>query len=551
MHFVFLRRIALLFLMIGLAAAAASAQILTQSTLPILRVNTNGAAILDEPKTAATLEIVDNGPGQLNLVNDPANSFSGPIGIETRGQTSQLLSDKKPYGFETLDDMGVEDSKSLLGLPKESDWILLAPFSDKSLLRDVTAFELARRFDRMPYTPRTRVVELMVNGDYRGVYILTEKIKRDKKRVNVAKNNPENDLTGGYIIKIDKGNGIVANEWWESHVAPNVPNGQKIRFLYHYPKPNKILPSQQNYIQQYLRDFENALRSSNFMHPTDGYRKYAEVGSFIDFMLLNEVTRNVDGYRISTYLYKNRDSIDSRLYMGPVWDFNIALGNANYCNGGDVTGWAWNFNRVCQDDYWVIPFWWERMRQDSNFLIATQLRWQELRATTLSNAAVNQMLDSLQALVADGPVTRNFVRWPIMGTWQWPNNFVGNSWNAEMNYLREWTLGRLAWMDQEMPRLYTVGQFDFDPDDEYAPRVTPNPARGGEIVFDFYARKNTTYDIQLYDQQGRLVGDTTGQAIANGANKITYRHRLASGTYTYRISVVAQLPVTGKVVIVP
>jgi hypothetical protein len=537
---------ALLLACIALNISPLAAQTFTESNLPILLIDTeNGISIVDEPKRPARLRIIANGSGQINRITDTNYALDHRIGIETRGQTSQLFSDKKPYAFEPIDANNEEVDLRILGMPKESDWVLLAPYSDKSLLRDVAAFELGNRCSNLPYTPRTRVVEVMVNNDYKGVYILTEKIKRDNDRVNVQRNVPLQDVTGGYIIKIDKGNGIVGNESWASHIAS--ANGGQINFLYHYPQPEDISSAQMSYIQNYMRQFEDVLRGPDFQDPNIGIRKYADLNSFIDYMLHTEITRNVDGYRISTFLYKDRDSIDARIHMGPVWDFNIALGNANYCDGGNVTGWAWNFNQVCPSDYWFVPFWWDRLRQDSNYIKDTKARWAELRATRLSNTAINAMYDSLSALVADGPASRNFQRWGIMGVWQWPNNFVGSSWQSEADYLRRWTLDRMAWMDANIPMLkvYTPNT----PSTQFQPRVQPNPARRGEIQFELSVPKDTRYTIQMYDQMGRLVIDTASTTIFGGTNTYTLKHSLSPGTYSWRVAYPNQNPTTGQVVI--
>ena len=115
----------------------------TQSTLPIVIINTNGRAIPDEPKITATMKIVFNGTGQINRLSDQTFHFNGTIGIETRGSSSQFISEKKPYSVEVRDLQGEDLAVSLLGMPKESDWALIAPYSDKSLIRDAVIYQLA------------------------------------------------------------------------------------------------------------------------------------------------------------------------------------------------------------------------------------------------------------------------------------------------------------------------------------------------------------------------------------------------------------------------
>ena len=175
----------------------------SSSNLPIIIIKTNNTGIPDEPKVPATMQIIDNGPGNMNHIDDEPNDYNGQIGIELRGQTSQFFP-KKPYGFETWDDLGQDQNVSILGMPKENDWVFHNPFSDKSLIRNAISYSIAGKI--MDYAPRVRMVEMVLNDDYRGVYLLTEKIKRDKNRVNITKLTPESeDVSGGYILKFDKG----------------------------------------------------------------------------------------------------------------------------------------------------------------------------------------------------------------------------------------------------------------------------------------------------------------------------------------------------------
>ena len=502
------------------------------STLPIVVIDTDGEPILDEPKVTARLRIVNNGPGQINSVNGPFNDYDGWMGVEIRGQTSQFLSDKKPYGIELRDSLGNDVSKKLLGMPKESDWVLLAPFSDKSLIRDVVAFEMARRLTNLSYTPRMKMVEVVLNGAYQGVYVLGERIKRDGDRVDIAKME-ETDVTGGYIIKLDKGG------WWESWASSypplNTTAGQDIRFYYHYPKWDDITEPQKDYIEDFMYKMETALKSSQFQDAEQGYQKYLDRASFIDFMFANEISRNVDGYRISSFFYKDRDTLGySKLHAGPVWDFNIAYGNANYCQGESTSGWAWNFNSLCGNDGWVIPFWWARLREDSNYLIESQQRWLDLRASSITDEEVIQMIDSLAALVAGAPASRNFQRWPILGTAQWPNYFVGLSHQSEVDYLKNWTIERLHWMDGAMANIY-VGT--YNPAQYFDPKIYPNPVHSGQnLVFDFYLKVGEALDIELRDMYGRSIGESVNTTRRNGF----FRHvwslpQLIPGTYVCTI----------------
>lgn len=265
------------------------------------------------------MKIVFNGAGQINRLTDPNFHFDGTIGIETRGSSSQSISDKKPYSIEVRDLLGEDLAVSLLGMPKESDWALIAPYSDKSLIRDAVVYQLAASM--MAWAPRTRFCEVVVNGDYRGVYVLTEKIKRDKNRVNISKLDETtitgDDLTGGYILKIDKTTGNLPGfaAGFNSRYSNSASNLNKTTFFqYKYPSADDIQPAQQSYIQTTVADMERAMASSNpsFSDPSVGYPKYWDTQTLVDFFIINELSRNIDGYRLSTDFYKDKNSINSK-----------------------------------------------------------------------------------------------------------------------------------------------------------------------------------------------------------------------------------------------
>lgn len=441
-------RIFYLIILLFPAAALSAQDTLDSATpLPIVLLDTDGWLIFDEPKINANMQIIAHQDGRLNRISDKKKAWSGVVGIELRGKTSQLLSEKKPYAIELRDSEGAKKPESVFGMPPEHDWILLAPWSDKSLLRDVLGFELARQFTGMAYTPRVQMVEVYLNQEYQGIYVWTEKIKRGPSRVNIANSEKDSSLNG-FVLKIDKGSGVIQNEWWTSHIPPNFArNNQRIRFLYHYPKPEKVPPALSRYMQQWMRRMEDTLRSPQFAHPQYGYRQWLDVPSFIDYMLLTELCRNVDGYRISAFFYKDDDRTDPLLHAGPVWDFNIAFGNADYCGAALTEGWARDFNKVCSKDYWLIPFWWDRLWEDPAFRQEAGRRWQELRRGNLSDEAIQQLIERLSLPVSGAPEQRNFSRWKILGVKVWPNSFVGSTWEEEVAYLRDWTLRRARWMD--------------------------------------------------------------------------------------------------------
>ncbi len=418
-------------------------EIQPEDKLPLFSINTSGSTIVDEPKIDAEVSIT-----QADLI-----SFTGKIGIEIRGASSQMFP-KKSYGLETRDDNNEDLDVSLLGMPEEEDWILYAPYSDKSLIRNILIYDLSRDMGR--YASRSQFVELNINNAFQGLYVFMEKLKRDSNRIAINKlkedENTGEDLTGGYILKIDKtaGNNLGEgyndlNSFTSLYGPPNATIGQEIHFLYEEPDAEDITIEQKAYIADYVSQFEDALASDDFRDPVLGYGTYIDIDSFIDFFLLNELSNNVDGYRLSTFMYKDKNE---KLKLGPIWDFNLAFGNADYCSGGETNVWAYKFNERCPEDFWQVPFWWNRLLQDPEFVSRLKDRWNTLRAGVLSNGSiVNKVDDYVTTLNKAGSVESNFNTWNILGTYIWPNRFIGSSHDEEIGYLKSWTNDRLSWLD--------------------------------------------------------------------------------------------------------
>ena len=508
--------------------------------------------IPDDPKIPAAMAIIYNGPGQINHTSDPANHYNGQVGIEMRGSTSQSLSPKKPYGFELRDNNGKSVNLSLLGMPAESDWVLLAPYFDKSLIRDPLIQLLAGQF--MEYAPRMRFCELVLNDEYRGVYILGEKIKRNAARLNITKISKTDisgdAITGGYLYKLDKTTGEEVVSGWNSKY-----DGNKTYFQFETPKPVDISPEQKTYAQGVINHFEDVLQSDDFVKPATGYSTLIDMGTFVDFMIVNELTRNVDGYRLSTFFYKDRDSTDSRIKMGPVWDFNIAFGNANYCNGSSTTGWALDFNKACPQDGYQIPFWWSRMMTDTTFRMAASERWLQLRQNVLSDVHIRTVLDSMVALLSEAQV-RNFNKWPILSTWVWPNNYVGGTYQNEINYLKTWIADRTKWLDgafDDLGKPLTVGicwdEEKSDPSPERPdPVVYPNPAGDQDPTFKYFVHEGDVVTIRIFNSTGAQVDKWVDSNCQNGWNQSVWNMESGAGIYFYIIYFNERLVQSGKIV---
>lgn len=405
--------------------------------LPLLLINAAGP-IVDEPKVMATLRLIDNGPDSLNHAGDAASGYDGWVGIEVRGQSSQNWA-KKSFGIETRWADGSNRNVSLLGLPEENDWVLYAPYFDRTLLRNVLVYGLGAEL--FAYSPRTRLVEVGLNGFYHGVYVLTEKIKRDPQRVDIAK--LEVDPTGGYLLRIDKG-ADSTNAFPSAVPAPGTDT--TVFFQYHDPKPDELSAAQKDYIQDYVARAEAALAGPWFKHPQLGYAAYFDVPSLVDYFLLSELTRNVDAYRISTYLYKHADGDGGKLHLGPVWDYNLALGNILSCDSESTEGWAYELNAVCPTTAHPVPFWWARLRTDPAFERQLRARYTELRETAWSTSRLAERLAAYADHLGEA-AQRNRARWPIGSDHA---AFEGATYADELLYLENWIADRLAWLDEQL-----------------------------------------------------------------------------------------------------
>ena len=427
----------------------ATATTFSSSNLPLVIINTpNNQNIPDEPKLQASMKIIDNGLGNINHLTDFPNAYNKLIGIEQRGSSSGGFP-QKSYGFETRNTDGSILDTIILGMPIEHDWILYAPYNDKTCLRNNITYDLSSKMGH--YAAKSKLCELVVNGQYQGIYYLMEKIKRDQNRVDIAKllptDNSGDELTGGYIFKIDKTTGNSNIAWTSNYPAAD---GSPINFQHHYPTYDVITPQQNAYIHSYVDSFENALNGPNYTDPLIGYRKYIKHKSFIDFMLLNEISKNVDGYRLSSFLHKEKNSNGGELRMGPVWDFNLAWWNADYCNGNLSTGWAYEFGNVCTGGF-QVPTWWEIFMSDPWFQEEVKCRWTSLRQGVLSRDFLFHFIDSV-ALYIDEAKDRHFEKWPILGTYTWPNpSPIPADFAGEITALKQWIDDRTAWMDQNLP----------------------------------------------------------------------------------------------------
>lgn len=508
----------------------------TSSNLPIIVINTGGGTIVDDPKIVADMGIIDNGAGNRNNLTDPYNVYNGKIGIEIRGSSSQMFP-KKQYGIELRAANGVDDFEaSIFGMPKEADWVLFAPYNDKTLIRDALAYRLARSMGG--YASRSRYFELVLNNQYMGVFVFLEKVKRGKNRVNIDKLASDeltgDVVTGGYILKLDKTTGGDGSGFASNHAPEGSKNSQKIFYQYEYPKGEDIKTEQKTYIKDYMKSFEDALASEQFSDPVNGWTKYADMNSFVDYFIMNELTKNPDAYRLSTFMYKRKDSDGGKLFMGPVWDFNLGFGNVNYCTNGTTTGLVIDFNTICPTDDWQIPFWWKRLWGDITFRKAVSDRWTSLRQNKLSNDVVLGYVDSVANVLNVEAQQRNFTKWPVIGTYVWPNyKFDFNSYAGEVDWMKQWIRDRMTYLDVTLA--FTITGTNETLSQQLSVNAFPNPF-DDNIEFEYEIPTPGSTRIEVFDLLGRTITQSSDFHTEPGRYSAKLNLSVPRGIYVYRLS---------------
>lgn len=500
---------------------------LRSSNLPIVVIDTRGLPVENARRIDAVMAVVDHGQGTRNRVEGPFDGYLGGIRIEIRGSSAVWQGwPKQSYAFETVDGSGNPLDAPVLGLPDENDWILYGPYTDKTFLRDALAYRLAADMGR--YAPRTRFCELVMNGGYRGLYVLVEKIKRDRNRVAIAKMDPADNegdaVTGGYIIKVDRPAGE-ENSWWTSGLSPSPDAKNKVQYLYHYPRPSVITARQRAEIRSFVDSLEILFLEPDWKSRLE---PLFDVDAFIDYVLLNEVTRNVDAYSLSTFMHKDRDSRDGRLKMGPVWDYNLGFGNADYYAGDSTSGWMIDRKVRLHDR---IPFWVGILWNDPELRGRFVRRYRGLRSGILSTERVLGKVDAWADTLAEAEA-RDHAVYPVLGTYVWPNPFVGATYGDETAHLKEWIRERLAWMDGATASVRQGPE--FQPEFELG-MVYPNPFNSQATV-PIRVDRPAPGRLTVYDVRGRVCAREDLGFLDTGTHRYRWDARgLAAGVYVFQI----------------
>lgn len=500
---------------IRISNAPAGYQPFSTSVLPLLEINTPLSHVPDTGKVTGFLRIIDNGPGILNHLGDVANIYHGSVGIERRGHSSQDQP-KRPYSIELRNAQGEDLNASLLGMPAESDWVLDAVYLDKSAARNAFSYDLARRMGN--YAPRTRHVDLVLDGEHQGVYVLTEKVKRGADRVDIAKLSEGDTLmpgvSGGYIVKIDRQDRPEIPAWDSDHPPPHASSDQEIRFLFEYPSSPH--DAQADYIEDFIDEFEDALAASNFTDPGIGYKRHIDMRSFIDYFIITELSRNVDGYRRSAFVHKQATADGGKLFAGPLWDMDLSWGHADFCGATEVAGWAYQFGMTCPEDRRQVPFWWARLLEDVAYRDSLRCRWDELRNGTLATKALLAMVDSIASSIATAQ-DENFLRWPTLGHAIWPEpSPAPDTWAGEVDEVKDWIIARSYWMDEHLPALVNGCTFaGMHTEQVDSLSIWPNPFTD-EVNVSYFAEHGEVHTLEVCDALGRVLRTATWTSDFSG-----------------------------------
>ena len=398
----------------------------TQS-LPVLVIDTAGGVAVDnrEDYRSATFSLFADSAGRDSGVRLAA----GAVQIRGRGHSSWEQHPKKPYRLR------LATATALLGMPANRHWVLLANHSDKTLLRNDLAFEIARRIG-LPYTTRSRTVEVTLNGDYLGAYSLVEHIRQGSERVAVAElgasadDNTEPRISGGYLLEVDRTD--ATDPGFNSRVCTS--QSPRMRLTVQTPDPPTA--TQLAWIDNYWNQTERALHAGNFADPVNGYAAWIDVDSFVDWIIHAEIVHNIDSFRFSTFLTKDRGQ---KLRIGPVWDFDLAMGNYD-TYFSDRPGRTDGFSPA------LTRCWYSRLMADPAFVSRVKARWAALRAGSLAD--LSPFLREQARLTAPA-AANNEARWGILSAPLWKNVVAAGSYDAEVEYLDWWLQRRLRWLDSQ------------------------------------------------------------------------------------------------------
>ena len=375
--------------------------------LPIIYVNTNGVAIDSKEDYVEGVASIIGGENYPDLVE-------AEMKIKGRGNSTWWQGGvwgKKPYQIK------FDDKTEVLNIPKDKKWVLLAELSDKSLIRNKISREMGD-ISRFDYVPKAEYVELFINDQHAGTYLIGQKVEESKNRVNVGDK--------GYLIEIDQTNRIDEDDvYFTTDGWSKFPSN-----LFNIKEPSlELNSSEYNLIKNHIIDFEEALFGDNFTDANLGYRAFIDLDSFIDWYLINEICKNQDAATYSSIYFNYIPG--EKIKMGPLWDFDLAYGNVDYSNATYPEGFHIKSNP-----------WYKRMFEDPYFnsLVKDRFLYYETNLDMLLNKIdlIEKYLEKSQQ--------KNFEIWPILGQYVWPNPVYYDTHHEEVEHLKDWIEQRMTWL---------------------------------------------------------------------------------------------------------
>lgn len=366
-------------------------------------------------KTAASGEIgredyIEASISMSSDVHEEYNfqDFTGKI--RGRGNSTWYFHEKKPYQLK------FDEKTSLFGLPEDKKWIFLAEHSDKTLLRNRLAFEMGR-ISNLPYTPKGEMAEVFINNIYNGTYHVCQKVEESSNRVDLKDD--------GWLLEIDQLERILEDTYFQTN-----------NFYINIKDPDTEYDSEEyNHVKTHINEFENALMGDDFLDEEKGYRKYVDLYTFADWFLINEILRNPDARNWSSiFLTYVRGE---KITMGPLWDFDLALGNSYYDDNihGNTSGfWV-------KDNAWI-----KRMFDDPQFATIVRERMDYYKSEL---PQLIQFIDDNATRLQYAQVENN-KKWNVIGEWHWPNLNVYDTYDEEVNHIKDYLTDRLMWLDENI-----------------------------------------------------------------------------------------------------
>lgn len=368
--------------------------------LPIVYLETDNGAEIDSKEDYFTGSIsIDGGRYYTDFT-------STSMKVRGRGNSTWGIHPKKPYQLK------FSDKTEMLGMPEDKKWVFLAEFSDKTLMRNTIAFEMGH-LSQLDYTPQSVFAEVILNGNYNGIYNISQKVEESDNRVLIGDT--------GYLLEIDQ----------LGRLDPDDVYFRTNKFLINIKEPDTEYNSNEfNYVNELINEFENVLMGPDFSDPDKGYAKYIDIDSFIDWYLISEITKNQDSRDFSSIFLNVMPG--EKIKMGPLWDFDLAFGNVDYSECEYPTG------------FWVKHHaWYDRLFQDDVFVEKVKSRFLYYRENQ------NFILDKMDyyADLLKWSQYENDQKWDLFGNYVWPNPVVYDSHQEEVDHLKAWYIERMDWLD--------------------------------------------------------------------------------------------------------